>query len=126
MPTTQQNPGAGETTRGAPVIRPATDIYETDTHLVLTIEMPGVDVESTGVTLDNQELSISAAARLDSPTGYTLTHEEFSEAHYARAFTLSDAVDGDSITASMKDGILKLTLAKARHAATRRIAVKAG
>ncbi len=126
MPEENSAPGPRETTRGAPVISPPTDIYETGDAIILLMEMPGADVEAANVTLENQELTVSADAKPTAPTGYTPTHEEFVAVRYERAFTVSDAVDSDSIAAVMKDGVLRLTLAKATPARTRRIDVKAG
>lgn len=123
---TREAAGERETTRGAPVMRPPTDIYETDTALVLLMEMPGVAVEAANVTVENQELTVSASAQPTTPTGYTQTHEEFADVHYERAFTLSDAVDSEHIQAAMKDGVLKLTLPKASAAVPRRIKIRDG
>jgi HSP20 family molecular chaperone IbpA len=49
---------------------------------------------------------------------------EFEIGKYHRQFTLSDAVDQESIDAAMQDGVLRLTLPKAKKAQPRQITVK--
>jgi Hsp20/alpha crystallin family len=43
--------------------------------------------------------------------------------HYARSFTLSNKVDQGKISANLEDGVLTLTLPKAKHAQPRKIAI---
>lgn len=122
------NPDAAEsgaeTTRGTRTVTPLTDIYETESALVLLVEMPGVGPESVNVSLDGRTLTITGEAGDHPPTGYTLTHEEFRPAHYERAFTLADAYDEDDVQAAMNDGVLTLTIANTPKRRARTIAVK--
>jgi HSP20 family protein len=41
----------------------------------------------------------------------------------ARSFTLSNKVDQEKISANLEDGVLTLTLPKAKHAQPRKIAI---
>ena len=50
-------------------------------------------------------------------------YTEYNVGHYARAFTLSNRIDRDAITARVEDGVLTLTLPKAKEALSRRIAI---
>ena len=45
---------------------------------------------------------------------------------YARSFSLSNEIDQGAIEATLKDGVLRLTLPKVTEAQTLKIAVKAG
>ena len=51
-------------------------------------------------------------------------YAEYNVGHYARAFTLSDKIDQDGISAELADGVLTLTLKKAKSALPRRIAIR--
>ncbi len=118
--------GAAESTRGTPVLTPLADIYETESSLVLLIEMPGVGPESVNVSLSGRVLTITGETGDHPPTGYTLTHEEFRPAHYERAFTLADVYDNEDVVAAMNDGVLNLTIANTPKRNTRAIPVKRG
>ena len=55
--------------------------------------------------------------------GMEPVYTEYVVGHYARGFTLSNKIDRDKIVAQLDDGVLTLTLPKAKEAAPRRIAV---
>jgi HSP20 family protein len=50
-------------------------------------------------------------------------YAEYNVGHYARSFTLGGAVDQEKISANLEDGVLTLTLPKAKHAQPRKIAI---
>ena len=118
--------GAVESTRGTPMLTPLTDIYETESSLILLIEMPGVGPESVNVSLNGRVLTITGETGDHPPTGYILTHEEFRPAHYERAFTLADVYDNEDVVAAMNDGVLSLTIANAPKKHARAIPVQRG
>jgi HSP20 family protein len=102
---------------------PAADIFETDEALTLLLEMPGVAKNNVDIQIENDVLrvegKIDSAAYKDIEPVYT----EYNVGHYARAFTLSNKVDRDAITAQVENGVLTLTLPKSKEAVPRRIAV---
>lgn len=112
-------------TRDVPIFSPTTDIHETEDALIMTVEMPGVENDAVNVTLEKRELTIAGHCRPFVPEGYALTHAEYREGDFERSFTLSDAIDGSAIKASMKDGILTLTLPKAKPEPSKTINVTA-
>lgn len=116
-----------ESTRTKPVFSPPADIYETQDALCLVLEMPGVEPDAINVTLDKRVLTIRGRSGTSmTHEGYSLMHAEFRDGDYERAFTLSENIDGDGIEALVKDGILRLTLPKAKPAPAKTISVKTG
>lgn len=113
-------------TRDIPVYSPTTDIHETADALIMTVEMPGVETDGVNITLEKRELTIAGHCRPFNPEGYALTHAEYRDGDFERSFTLSDAIDGGAIKATMKDGILTLTLPKAKPEPSKTIKVAAG
>lgn len=118
--------GRGEATRNRPVYTPAADIYETEDALVLLVEMPGVRPDQVEVGLDKRVLTIAGHAAPRRHEGYSLAVGEFRAGDFERVFTLSDMIDEGGIEAAMKDGVLRLTLPKAKAEPAKTIKVKVG
>ena len=113
-----------KTQREGLVFVPRADIVETTDAVVLTADMPGVDDGSVDITVENRVLTIVGRVDTDAPEGYRLGYREYRTGDYQVSFRLSDAIDPDKITATVKDGVLKLELSKAETARSRKIDVK--
>ena len=57
--------------------------------------------------------------------GYQLEYAEYGVGDYSRSFTVSEDIDRDKIEATVKNGVLRLTLPKAEAVKARRIDVRA-
>ncbi|HVO66425.1 MAG TPA: Hsp20/alpha crystallin family protein [Syntrophales bacterium] len=120
-----QHPVETERTRVRKVYVPQVDIYETKDSIVLVVDMPGVDEKSVDITLEKNVLTITGEVPQTDYKGYNISYAEYETGDYQRAFTISDEVDRDKINASVKNGVLKLTLTKAEKAKVKKIAIKA-
>ena len=120
----QQAPTPVETerTRNRKVYVPKVDIYETREAMVLIADMPGVDEQSVDITLEKNILTITGNVEAPIYDGKTLAYAEYDTGDYQRAFTISDEVDRERITAMVKNGVLRL---KAEKAKVKKIAIKA-
>jgi HSP20 family molecular chaperone IbpA len=116
----------GERTRDRPAFVPRADIYETDQEIVVVADMPGVDEKSVDITLENNVLTISGEVDLTPPAGQTLSFAEYQVGDYQRAFALSDQIEREEISATVKDGVLRLHLPKITEARVKKIAITAG
>jgi HSP20 family protein len=105
---------------------PRSDIYETEDEIIVLADIPGAGDKSIDVTLDKNVLSISAYIQGTPTDGYELAYAEYEEGDYQRGFRLSDEIDRDQIEATVKDGVLRLRLAKSAAAKGRRITVTSG
>jgi HSP20 family molecular chaperone IbpA len=103
---------------------PNTDIYETDETLTLVMEVPGVEKKDVSVQLENDVLRVEGRIDFSKYEGLEPVYAEYNVGHYARAFTLSDKIDQDGISADLADGVLTLTLKKAKAALPRRIEIR--
>ncbi|HUL05050.1 MAG TPA: Hsp20/alpha crystallin family protein [Candidatus Acidoferrum sp.] len=103
---------------------PNTDVYETDEALTLVMEVPGVEKKDVSVQLENDVLRVEGRIDFSKYEGLEPVYAEYNVGHYARAFTLSDKIDQDGISAELADGVLTLTLKKAKAALPRRIAIR--
>ena len=102
---------------------PYADIYETDEALCVVMEMPGVEKKDLNVALENSVLRVDGQINFSKYEGMEPVYTEYNIGHYARSFTLSNKVDQEQISAQLDDGVLTLTLPKAKEAQPRRISV---
>jgi len=123
---TQNQTGGGnvERTRARPVFVPRADIFETAEAIVLKADVPGVKESSLSITLEDNVLTLEGNVEPEHRPGFSLAHAEYDVGDYRRVFTLSTDVDRDKIEATLKAGVLTLTLPKAEPAKARKIAVR--
>lgn len=103
---------------------PRVDIWETETALHLTAEMPGVSADRVDVHLEDGTLTI--LGRVEPENFGECVHSEYRVGNFERAFRISEKIESQAIEASMRDGVLAVTLPKAEAAKPRQIAVQAG
>ena len=115
-----------ERIRSTTVYTPDVDIMEKGDSIVLVTDMPGVDESSVDITLEKNVLTIYGKVEPDVPEKHQLIHREYGVGDYQRSFTVSDEIDRDRIQATVKNGVLRLILPKAKTAQTTKISVKAG
>ena len=111
-----------KTTPGRYFVPPA-DIYETDEALAVVLEMPGVEKKDIDVSLENDVLSVDGRIDFSKYQDLEPVYAEYNVGHYARSFSLSDRIDREKISANIEDGVLTLTLPKAKAAQPRRISI---
>jgi HSP20 family protein len=102
---------------------PTTDIYETDEALTVVMEIPGVEKKDLDVALENDVLRVEGRIDFSKYEGLEPLYTEYNVGHFARAFTLPRKIDQQQIGAQVEDGVLTLTLRKAKEAQPRRIAI---
>jgi HSP20 family protein len=100
---------------------PYADIYETDEALAVVMEMPGVEKKDLDVSLENDVLRVDGRIDFAKYDGMEPVYTEYNVGHYTRSFTLSNRIDRDGVSAQLEDGVLTLTLPKAKAAQARRI-----
>jgi HSP20 family protein len=102
---------------------PFADIYETDQALCVVMEMPGVERKDVDVGLENGVLRVDGRIDFSKYEGMEPVYTEYNVGHYTRSFTLSNRIDQEQISAQLEDGVLTLTLPKAKDAQPRRISI---
>ncbi|MBB2754596.1 UNVERIFIED_ORG: HSP20 family molecular chaperone IbpA [Rhizobium aethiopicum] len=115
---------SSEPTRAGPIFTPPADILEKGDTVVMLVDIPGADPASLDITLDKHILTIMARVTSAAPEGYTPTYSEFRDGIYERRFVFSEQMDGERIDATLKDGVLRLTVPKSANTA-KKINVKA-
>jgi len=113
-----------ERTRSRRAFVPRADIFETDSEIIVTADVPGANDQNVDITLEKNVLTIVAYIDPIRSGDYEIAYAEYEEGDYQRSFRLSDEIDRDKIEASVNDGVLRLRLPKAQEAAARKITVK--
>lgn len=115
-----------EQTKPGILFTPAVDIFENNKELTVVADLPGVRSENLEIDLRKDTLSIIGDVAPPENPGETDQIREFRTGRFFRQFTLSEVIDQSRIEASLKDGVLRLTLPKVEKAVPRKITVQAG
>jgi HSP20 family protein len=97
---------------------PSVNIRETPKEYILEVAAPGLERKDFNIEVDNHTLSISAEKEeqkeeKSEDNGYS--RKEYSFNSFTRSFTLPDDVKENNIDAKYDNGILKVTVPKAKE-----------
>jgi len=106
------------------VIRPAVDIYENGHAITLNANFPGVPEDGLTLEVDGETLTIQGDILIDMPQSMESLHADIRSTRYQRAFTLSNELDTGNISASLKDGVLTVSIPKREEVRPRKIEIK--
>lgn len=91
--------------------RPPTDVYETDSSVVVRVEVAGMAEHDFSITYSDRNLAISGMRRdASAKLGYHQMEIPYGE--FRTEVYVSEAIDVDSIEASYENGFLLVTLPK--------------
>ena len=101
------------------------DVTENDKEYQVLAELPGVKKEEISITINGNEVSVSAEVKQerDIKNGETVVHAERYYGKIQRMFALGQEVDEATARAKYHDGVLELTLPKKAIAAAKKVAV---
>ena len=104
--------GSGSASRARRWVPPM-DLVETDDHLVLRADLPGMKREDVEIEIKDGALTVSGERKAE--------HEENAEGYYrveraygrfSRSLTLLDGISPDAVAASFADGVLEVRIPK--------------
>lgn len=104
---------------------PRANLSDNGSSLTVTAEVPGLSEKDVKLSLNQDVLTLAGERKTVVPEGYMTHRQERPTVQFSRSFSLPCAVDPDRATAEVKDGILTVTLEKAKEAQPRQISVKA-
>lgn len=92
---------------------PVADIYDSEDHLVIKAELPGVDKKDIVVDVKDGVLTLSGERSYDNEVKEDKYYrKERAFGKFERSFTLPVNVDSEKIKADFKDGVLKIEIPK--------------
>ena len=99
---------------GQPDVQIKLDVHEDDKAYAVHADIPGVNKEDIHVTIDGNQVSISAEVKKEKEVkeGEKILRSERYFGKVSRAFTLAQDVDEATADAKYKDGVLELRLPK--------------
>lgn len=103
---------------------PALNAWEDEQALHVEAELPGFRIEDLDISMKGTELTISGSRADRAPEGATLHRRERPSGSFSRTVRIGTQVDTGAISATLKHGVLSVTLPKAQAAKPRRIEVK--
>jgi HSP20 family protein len=103
---------------------PRVDVYETQDAYVVTADVPGVSESTLDITLEKAQLTIEGRVEPVRREDHRLRLAESTAGGFLRTFTLPDGIDRDRIAATVKNGVLTLTLPKSAAIRPRKITVQ--
>jgi HSP20 family protein len=106
----------------APGWTPPVDLYETGGAFVLTAELPGLTRKDIDIHAEETRIVIRGERAGHVPCEQ-YHRVERGHGSFSRTFQLPVPVDGDRVTADLRDGVLTVICPKAADATARRIQV---
>jgi HSP20 family protein len=104
--------------------RPAVDIFETGTTVVLEVELPGVIKQAVSVEVKDNILTIKGERKfVNDVPGENYYRRERVYGSFRRAFNLHYDVDPDKIKARFNDGVLRIEVPKPQEEKPKQVTV---
>lgn len=104
-------------------VKPVFEIKETAEAYAVTVQLPGVAKDGLEITAEDGQIRIVGRRAWQRPAGWTALYRETADAAYELVLTHDNAIDADKIAAELRDGVLRVSLAKHEAVKPRKIAV---
>lgn len=101
---------------------PATDSLQSDTEYRYLIDLPGVSLSDIDVSVHRGELTVKGVRSID--TSVTSMKTERRHGQFKRVIALADDAEESTLSASMNNGVLMISVERSQVAAARPIPVK--
>ena len=98
---------------------PPVDLHETETHYVVTAELPGLQRDDLHIAMQDGRLTLSGVRQERGEASGQFHRVERGHGSFSRTFQLPLPVDAEHITADLVDGVLTVTCPKADSPARR-------
>ncbi len=105
---------------------PPVNFSEDEGHVYVDALLPGVEPKDTDVTVLRNTITISGERKpFVEQNGQVVHRSELGSGRFSRTLELPADINPDRINAECRNGILRITLAKAEHARPKKIEITA-
>jgi len=119
-----RTPATRESNRDlGPTLKPAYELNETSDGFALTVYLPGVEHSGLDLQVDAENITITGRRTWKQPEGWTSLYRESDDTAYELVLAHDNVVDLDKIQAELRDGVLRVALAKSESVKPRKITV---
>ena len=104
---------------------PSVDILETETAIVLHVDVAGIKPEEIDIAMSGDTLTIKGErkwAKEEKGTQYVRVERSYGA--FQRSFTLGIPIDQAAVTATAHDGVLEITLPKREEVKPKQVKVE--
>ena len=92
---------------------PKVNVYEYDDKIGIVAEIPGLDKKQLNIEVEDNVLTISGDKHtVADDEGAKVLRRELKASSFRRSFELGELLDGDSVKAKFKDGVLSVSIPK--------------
>ena len=103
---------------------PPVNIYNNGDDIIAQFTVPGMAKKDISITFENGTLIVKGERDTNiSDDKYTLVREERSYGSFSRAIEIPIQINPNSIKASLKNGILSISMTKAEEAKAKQISI---
>lgn len=103
---------------------PPVNVYEGEGEVVVECELPGLSMSDVEVNLMGRELTIRGNRPQGSEETGVFHRRERATGEFTRTLRLGMDIESQSVSATLVDGVLTITLPKAASAKPRKIEIK--
>ncbi len=101
------------------------DVIDEDDRILVRAEMPGIEKKDVSVSLTDHLLTIkSTFGREEKEEKRHYYHHEIARGAFERSVLLPENIDPSKVEASLNNGVLEVTVAKAKESRRRVVEVK--
>ena len=106
---------------------PKVNVYEYDDKVGIVAEIPGLTKKQLNVEVEDNVLTISGDKHgVWEEEGAKVIRRELKASSFKRSFQLGELLDGDSVDANFKDGILSIEIPKIEPVVPKKHSIKIG
>ena len=103
---------------------PSINLTEDKDHYYIRAELPGISSEELDIQATGNNLSIAGERKIETEKDNVRYHRKEREAgKFSRAISLPGDIDSDGVSASLTNGILKVSVPKAEKAKPKQISI---
>src|SRR5436305_1977433 len=105
---------------------PLVDVAEDQNHILVKVEVPRMEEKDLRVNFEDGLLTVSGERQFERKDDRNYHRIERSYGSFVRTFSLPRTVDGNSITADYKNGVLEIAIPKKEESKPKQIQINVG